>query len=220
MIINADHSQRALVDPAQLPWMDSPLPGVARRMLERNGTEAARATSIVRYQPGAGFDAHTHPQGEEILVLEGIFEDEYGVYPAGTYMKNPPGSAHRPFSRSGCTLFVKLRYMQPDDTQRVVINTHAAQWLPGLVDGLQVLPLSESGGAHTALVRWQPGTRFQPHRHYGGEEILVLEGVFQDEFGDYGPGMWLRSPHLSMHQPFSEPGCTILVKVGHLDVAT
>ncbi|WP_413437030.1 cupin domain-containing protein [Sulfuriferula sp. GW1] len=198
MIINADHSQRALVDPAQLPWMDSPLPGVARRMLERNGAEAARATSIVRYQPGAGFDAHTHPQGEEILVLEGIFEDEYGVYPAGTYLKNPPGSAHRPFSRSGCTLFVKLRYMQPGDTQRVVIHTHEAQWLPGLVEGLQVLPLSE----------------------FGGEEILVLEGVFQDEFGDYGPGMWLRSPHLSMHQPFSEPGCIILVKVGHLDVAT
>ena len=220
MIINADHSQRALVDPAQLPWMDSPLPGVARRMLERNGAEAARVTSIVRYQPGAGFDAHTHPQGEEILVLEGIFENEYGVYPAGTYLKNPPGSSHHSFSRSGCTLFVKLRYTQPDDMQRVVINTHAAQWLPGLVEGLQVLPLSEFGGEHTALVRWQSGTRFQPHRHYGGEEILVLEGVFQDEFGDYGPGMWLRSPHLSMHQPFSEPGCTILVKVGHLDVAT
>ena len=220
MIINADHSQRALVDPAQLPWVDSPLPGVARRMLERNGAESARATSIVRYQPGAGFDAHTHPQGEEILVLEGVFEDEYGIYPAGTYLKNPPGSAHRPFSRCGCTLFVKLRYMQPDDTQRVVINTHEAQWLPGLVEGLQVLPLSEFGGEHTALVRWQPGTRFQPHRHYGGEEILVLEGVFQDEFGDYSQGMWLRSPHLSMHQPFSAPGCTILVKVGHLDVVT
>ena len=88
------------------------------------------------------------------------------------------------------------------------------------MEGLQVVPLSEFGGEHTALVCWQPGTRFQPHRHYGGEEILVLKGVFQDEFGDYGPGMWLRSPHLSMHQPFSEPGCTILVKVGHLDVAT
>ena len=189
-------------------------------MLERNGAEAARATSIVRYQPGAGFDAHTHPQGEEILVLEGIFEDENGAYPAGTYLKNPPGSSHRPFSRDGCTIFVKLRYMQPDDTQQVVIHTREAQWLPGLVEGLQVLPLSEYGGEHTALVRWQPGTRFQPHRHYGGEEILVLDGVFQDEFGDYGQGMWLRSPHLSVHQPFSEPGCTILVKVGHLDVAT
>ncbi|MEO6148080.1 MAG: cupin domain-containing protein [Sulfuriferula sp.] len=220
MIINADHSQRALVDPSQLPWVDSPLPGVSRRMLERNGAEAARATSIVRYQPGAGFDAHSHPQGEEILVLEGIFEDENGVYPAGTYLKNPPGSSHRPFSRDGCTIFVKLRYMQPDDTQQVVINTREAQWLPGLVEGLQVLPLSEFGGEHTALVRWQAGTRFQPHRHYGGEEILVLEGVFQDEFGDYGQGMWLRSPHMSAHQPFSEPGCTILVKVGHLDVAS
>jgi anti-sigma factor ChrR (cupin superfamily) len=218
MLVRPDHSQRALVDPATLPWMDSPLPGVSRRMLERNGAEQARATSIVRYAAGAGFDAHTHPLGEEILVLDGVFADEFGSYPAGTYLKNPPGSGHRPFSETGCTLFVKLRYMQPDDTQRVVINTREAAWLPGLVEGLSVMPLSEFKGEHTALVRWQPGTRFNPHRHYGGEEILVLDGVFQDEFGDYGAGMWLRSPHLSVHQPFSEPGCTILVKVGHLDV--
>ncbi len=119
MLIHPDHSQRALVDPATLAWIDSPLPGVSRRMLERNGVEQARATSIVRYAAGAGFDAHTHPQGEEILVLEGTFADEFGTYPAGTYLKNPPGSGHRPFSETGCTLFVKLRYIQPDDTQRV-----------------------------------------------------------------------------------------------------
>lgn len=218
MIINADHKAAVQIDTASLPWLPSPLPGVERRLLERNGAEQARATSIVRYQPGAGFTAHSHPLGEEIFVLDGIFQDEYGVYPAGTYIKNPPGSRHTPFSDTGCTLFVKLRYMQPDDAQRVVVHTHQATWLPGLVEGLSVLPLSEFKGEHTALVRWQAGTRFQPHRHYGGEEILVLDGMFQDEHGDYGQGVWLRSPHLSAHQPYSESGCTIFVKVGHLDI--
>lgn len=219
MIINADHTLSACIDTATLPWLPSPLPGIERRLLERNGAEQARATSIVRYQAGAKFAAHHHPQGEEILVLDGILQDEHGIYPAGTYIKNPPGSHHTPFTEAGCTLFVKLCYMQQDDTQRVVIHTHEAAWLPGLIDGLSVLPLSEFQGEHTALVRWQPGTRFQPHRHYGGEEILVLDGMFQDEHGNYATGVWLRSPHLSAHQPFSESGCTIFVKVGHLDIS-
>ena len=53
----------------------------------------------------------------------------------------------------------------------------------------------------------------------GYEEIYVLEGVFEDEFGSYPTGTWMRSPHLSAHRPFSNTGCTILVKTGHLPVA-
>jgi anti-sigma factor ChrR (cupin superfamily) len=219
MIINADHSQTIKIIPETLPWVPSPMTGVGRRILERNGEEQARATSIVRYEPGAQFSPHTHDLGEEIFVLKGMLADEHGTYPAGTYIKNPPGSSHSPFSPTGCTLFVKLRHMQVSDTQRVVINTSSSAWLPGLVDGLSVMPLSEFQGEHTALVRWQPDTDFQAHRHYGGEEILVLEGTFQDEYGNYPSGTWLRSPHMSTHQPFSKSGCTLLVKVGHLDIS-
>jgi len=218
MKLNADHSQRVVVESLSLPWVASPMPGVSRRMLERDGAEQARATSIVRYEAGAGYESHIHGAGEEILVLEGTFEDEFGVYPAGTYIKNPAGSSHRPFSKEGCTIFVKLRYLKPDDAARVVVTPQASDWRPGMVEGLEVLPLSEFMGEHTALVRWQAGTVFSPHRHYGGEEIFVLEGIFQDEFGEYPKGTWLRNPHLSAHRPFSNPGCTILVKVGHLDV--
>jgi len=66
------------------------------------------------------------------------------------------------------------------------------------------------------LVRWAPGTKFNSHQHWGGEEILVLEGVFSDEKGDYPKGTWMRSPHLSAHHPFSKDGCLIYVKTGHL----
>jgi anti-sigma factor ChrR (cupin superfamily) len=216
MQLNADFSQRALIRPADSPWLASPMPGVERRMLDRIGDEVARATSIVRYAAGSHFSEHRHPGGEEFLVLEGVFSDERGDYPAGTYVRNPIGSHHAPFSREGCTIFVKLMQFDPADDQPVVIDSTQAQWRPGLVPGLQVLPLHQHGTEHVALVRWAPGTYFNAHRHWGGEEILVLEGTFQDEFGDYPAGTWLRSPHLSQHTPFSEAGCLIWVKTGHL----
>lgn len=215
-LLNADLSQRCVVDSNTLPWQASPSALVQRRLLERNGAEVARATSIVRYEAGARFDQHTHGLGEEILVLDGTLSDEFGDYEAGTYLKNPPGSSHAPFSEHGCTLFVKLRHLAADDSERVVVPTRQAAWLRGMVDGLTVMPLSEFGTSHTALVRWAPGTYFNPHRHFGGEEIYVLEGVFSDEHGSYPQGSWIRSPHLSQHQPFSVEGCLILVKTGHL----
>ena len=87
------------------------------------------------------------------------------------------------------------------------------------MDGLRVLPLSSYGHQHTALVRWAPGTLFNPHRHHGGEEIFVVQGLFEDDQGQYPAGTWLRNPHLSQHQPFSTQGCTIFVKTGHLPAA-
>jgi anti-sigma factor ChrR (cupin superfamily) len=104
------------------------------------------------------------------------------------------------------------------DQQRVVINTRAAAWHPGLVAGLEVMPLHAFGSEQVALVRWAPGTQFQAHSHTGGEEIFVLEGVFQDEHGTYPAGSWLRNPPGSVHRPWSEGGCTIWVKTGHLPV--
>ena len=198
-----------------LPWTRSPEPGVKRRLLERVGAEVARATSIVRYEPGARFPAHAHDLGEEIFVLNGIFSDETGDYPAGTYIMNPPGSAHAPFSESGCTLFVKRRQLGPEQTEREAVDTNVAPWLQGLVPGLHVMPLMRQGTGST-LVRWAPQTYFSAHRHYGGEEIFVVSGVFEDEHGIYPQGSWIRSPHMSLHQPFSKEGCTIFVKTGHL----
>ena len=214
--INADETQRCVVNSEQLAWIASPQSQVRRRLLARDGGEVARATSIVRYAPGARFTAHLHALGEEILVLEGTLSDELGDYGPGSYLKNPPDSSHAPFSVDGCTLFVKLRHLQPQDSERVVVDTRRARWRQGMVEGLTVLPLSEFGTTHTALVRWAPGTFFNPHRHYGGEEIFVVEGVFEDEHGRYPQGCWIRSPHLSHHQPFSREGCLILVKTGHL----
>ena len=217
MNLTDDFSLRIGARAADAVWTPSPLPGVERRMLDRVGDEVARATSVVRYAPGSRFERHVHGGGEEILVLEGIFSDEAGEHPAGTYLRNPPGSAHAPFSRDGCLLFVKLHQFAPADTQNVRIDTRSEPWRPGLVPGLSVMPLHSHDGIDTALVRWAPQTRFNTHAHPDGEEILVLDGIFNDEGGAYGPGTWLRSPSWSRHTPFTGPeGALIYVKVGHL----
>ncbi len=215
MNINDDFNQRVVINHHDLPWVPSPELGVERRMLERQGNEIAKATSIVRYQAGSKFQAHQHELGEEIFVLDGTFSDQTGNYSAGTYIMNPPGSSHAPFSESGCTLFVKLRHLGSEQVIREVIDTTTAPWYQGMVPGLNVMPLMQQGSGST-LVRWAPQTFFNPHRHYGGEEIFVIHGVFEDEHGRYPAGSWIRSPHMSMHKPFSSEGCTIFVKTGHL----
>jgi len=216
--IRSDFNAKCVVEPKDYCWVDSPMPGVERMMLDRVGEEVARATSLVRYAPNSEFSQHTHGGGEEILVLEGIFGDEHGLYPAGSYLRNPIGTSHTPqVGPEGATIFVKLHQFSEEDTSQKAIDTNTQSWRPGLVPGLSVMPLHEFGGEHVALVKWAPNTRFQSHTHWGGEEILVLEGTFYDEHGVYPVGTWLRSPHMSQHQPFTkDDGALIYVKVGHL----
>ncbi len=109
--LNADPNLRAVLDTNALGWTPSPMAGVERRMLDRHGGEVARATSIVRYAPGSRFERHVHGGGEEILVLEGTFSDEHGTYPTGSWLRNSPGSVHRPRSEPGCTIWVKTGHL-------------------------------------------------------------------------------------------------------------
>ncbi|MGR5499106.1 cupin domain-containing protein [Vibrio sp. DNB22_10_4] len=217
-LINADFDQRVVIRPSDYQWVDSPMPGVSRMRLDRIGDEVGRVTSIVHYEPNSAFSAHTHSGGEEFYVLEGTFSDEHGDYPAGSYVRNPIGSAHTPkIGSDGATIFVKLHQFNEQDQAQFCINTLKQSWYRGLVDGLTVMPLHEFEAEHVALVKWAPNTQFNAHQHWGGEEILVLEGTFYDEHGEYPKGTWIRSPHLSKHTPFTkEDGALIYVKTGHL----
>ncbi len=216
MNLNSDFSQRVVIRPDDYDWVDSPANGVKRMMLDRIGDEVARATTIVKFAPGSRFDAHTHGGGEEFLVLDGVFSDETGDFPKGSYVRNPIGTSHAPHTEDGCTILVKLHQFDPADTAQFAIDTANADFRPGLVPGLSVLPLHSGPEENVALVRWAPGTQFTPHSHWGGEEIFVLDGTFADEHGTYPAGTWMRSPHLSQHKPYSEDGCLIYVKTGHL----
>jgi anti-sigma factor ChrR (cupin superfamily) len=216
--INADFDQRVVIPPVtDYAWVPSPCPGVWRHRLDRIGGELARATSIVRYAPGSQFSEHTHGGGEEFLVLDGVFSDEHGDYPAGTYVRNPPGSKHTPFYPGRLhDLRQALAILSRRCPESRTRHQHSS-WRPGLVPGLSVMPLHEFDGVNTALVTWKPHIRFNAHTHPGGEEILVLNGVFHDEYGEYPAGTWLRSPRWSKHTlSTGTDGALIYVKVGHL----
>jgi anti-sigma factor ChrR (cupin superfamily) len=216
MKIRADFSQRVVVRPEGAEWAASPQPGVDRLMLDRIGGEIARATSIVRFAPGSFFPHHEHGGGEEVFVLDGLFEDEYGRYPAGTYLRDPIGSSHAPVTKEGCVLFVKLWQFAPEDQSRVVIETHSAVWEETAAAGLQILPLHEFAGVSTSLLRLAPGLRLMRTLPQDGMEILALEGEFIDEEGAYPAGSWIRDPGGRQREFFSARGCTLFIRTGHL----
>ncbi|MBB1440979.1 cupin domain-containing protein [Shewanella sp. SG41-4] len=214
-MLNINFEKKVVVDTEQQSWQKSPASGIWRKPLARAEAERGHATSVVKYEAGSDYPEHGHPNGEEIFVLEGVFSDETGDYPAGSYIRNPEGFSHRPFSVEGCTIFVKLYQFQSNDNEQVRINTNQVYWSAGK-GNLKVIPLHSFEGESTALVHWPAGEKFMPHTHMGGEEIFVIRGELIDEHGRYPAGSWIRSPHLSQHYPYVELDTVILVKVGHL----
>jgi hypothetical protein len=169
-------------------------------MLDRIGDEVARATSIVRYAPHSRFSSHTHGGGEEFLVLDGVFQDEHGDYPAGTYVRNPPTSSHTPGSEPGCTIFVKLWQFDPSDRTPVRIDTSA-------------LSLSS---APDVPERWAPDISIAVPIP-SGIELLFLDGSFAEGGEEFTPLSWLRLPAGAMLQATAgRDGCKLWVKSGHV----
>lgn len=214
-MLNMQFDQPVTVFSADMEWEQSPMQGVWRKPLARAAAEHGHTTSVVRYDANSSFREHAHPKGEEILVLDGVFSDEHGDYPAGTYIRNPPGSKHSPFSEQGCDLLVLLDQFDQQDDISLRIDTRSSDWLPG-EHGVSVMPLYYYETEMVALYKWPAGTRCDMHQHFGGEEIFVLSGTLCDEYGEYPAGTWLRNPHNSEHSPYVEQDTIIWIKTGHL----
>jgi anti-sigma factor ChrR (cupin superfamily) len=214
MKLHADLALRAVVHAGTLDWTPSPEPGVERKMLERDGAEVARATSLVRFAAGARFSSHRHDLGEEMLVLAGVFSDDDGDFGAGIYLRNPPGSAHAPWSEQGCLLFVKLRQMEPKERRRVAIDPRALRW-GELQPGVWVLELHSGAHERVELVRLDAGASITLE-DAGGEEALLLDGSAQDGLGVYARYSWFRNPPGTATELGSRGGCVFYRKRGHL----
>ena len=191
--------------------------GVERRMLDRIGDEVARATSIVRYAAGSRFSPHTHGGGEEFLVLDGVFQDEHGDFPAGSYIRNPPTSRHTPSSAIGCVLFVKLWQFDPADRKEVKVNTAGIAYeADASRPGVELLPLFHDDDEDVRLERWLPGAAITLNVP-NGAELLVLDGEFDQGGERFDPQSWLRLPTGGVLRATAGPqGCRIWIKTGHL----
>ena len=217
--LNADFSQRVVVDTAAADWQPSPSPTVWRKRLDLTGAkEASRVTSVVRYDPDSAFHSHPHPDGEEIFVLDGIFSDEHGDYPAGTFLLNPEGFEHAPFSKPGCVLFVKLRQYPGTARRHVTIDTNAADWVADATPGIETLRLyAEPGYPETIrLVRLDSGAALPPDGDTGGAELFVLDGDLDDGDQQVETGAWIRYPPGRRPGLYSASGARFYLKTGHL----
>jgi quercetin dioxygenase-like cupin family protein len=214
MRVNADFGKAAIAHFDEIDWTASPTPGVDRKLLDRVGLEVARATSIVKYAPKSAFPSHNHDGGEEILVLDGVFRDEHGEYPAGTYFRNPPGTAHAPGSEAGCLLFVKLRQFPAGDTTAIQISTHeiSARLMLSQSEACEILYQSPW---ETVSLCWFPADARIAIAYDMMSEHLILRGTLHFESEVFQRNSWLRLPAgQRLDVKAGEQGCLAWVKQG------
>jgi anti-sigma factor ChrR (cupin superfamily) len=217
MEINADFSMRVAVHSARVPWVPSPITGVDRRMLDRIGAEVARATSIVRFAPNSHFSPHVHSGGEEFLVLDGVFQDEHGDFPVGSYIRNPPTTSHTPGSEPGCTIFVKLWQFDLSDRTQLRIDTSTQAFTAGRGrPGVETMALFSDAVEEVRLERWAASSTIDLDLKAGGE-FLVLEGSFNERGETFELQSWLRLPAGDrLNANVGPNGCKLWIKTGHL----
>ncbi|MGJ5618173.1 cupin domain-containing protein [Sulfitobacter sp. MF3-043] len=214
MELNADFRERVVVHSDQLEWNASPMPGVDRRMLDRIGGEVARATSIVRYAPNSKFSAHTHTGGEEFIVLDGVFQDEHGDFPEGTYVRNPPTTSHTPGSELGCIIFVKLWQFDMDDRNQ--FRKDMAAELKAPIDGVATAVLHKDSRETVTYSHLDAGALLV-NADAGGIEVLIIAGTVSVDGDTLGKHAWLRLPEgQSLTAVAGEDGAKVWMKTGHL----
>lgn len=218
MKINADFTKRVVLHADEIDWLASPMAGVERRPLDRIGDEVARATTIVRFAPGSAFSAHTHGGGEEYIVLDGVFQDEAGDFPKGSYVRNPPTSRHTPASAPGCTIFVKLWQFDPADREEVHVDLTKAKPVPDPArPGTATVPLYEGYGETVRLEHWSADAAFRQDVP-GGAELLVLEGSATEHGDALRKQSWVRIPPGGQIDAQAGPdGAKVWIKTGHLN---
>ena len=168
-----------------------------------------KKTSILELDKNSKLSMNPSVKPVEIFVLEGIYSNEFGDFGKGTYLNMPKENQEKVNCKSTCKIFRKENYST--HYEKVIIDTTKQEWLQGQ-GNLQVMPLIEG----TALVFWPKDEVFIEHKHWGGEEIYVLNGIFMDEHGEFGKDSWVRNHHLSVHHPFVKEETVIFVKTGHI----
>lgn len=204
--MNSDYSKRVLIKEKELEYTSNSKNSFLQKLLSQKDNQE---TAIVKMRENSQLNTIPKLNNVEILVLDGIYINELGAHPRGTYLKLSNENELHVKTTTGCTIFRKINYFENEEN--IVINSTSTPWQQGY-GNLKVMPLD----FQSALVLWPKNEKFIPHSHWGGEEIFVLYGRFMDEYGVYPQNTWIRSPHRSFHTPFVEEETLIYVKTGHL----
>jgi len=160
------------------------------------------------------FSAHTHTGGEEFIVLDGVFQDEHGDFPQGTYVRNPPTKSHTPGSDKGCTVLVKLWQFNMEDRNQ--FRKTMAYELADSVNGVATAELRRD--AQEVVTYSQLDTGSVLHKiDCGGIEMFVISGSVIEGGDTLGKGAWLRLPDgRALLAVAGDDGAKVWIKSGHL----
>jgi quercetin dioxygenase-like cupin family protein len=174
--------------------------------------EAGRVTSIVRFDPGAGFPEHGHPSGEEYYVLSGVFSDKDGDFGPGSFVFNPDGTRHAPHSPTGCEILVRLQ-QNPGPRSRVASHVDEIDWAPSEFEGVDHKLLYDSSAypERVRLLRWTESGDGVICHYRGAAELFILSGALTEERERYAQGTWLRIPAGEEHRA-AGPGCVAYLR--------
>ncbi len=156
-------------------------------------------------------------------MLDGVWRDEFGVFPTGSYIRNYIGSRHSPnIGPEGCTILVKLRQMCRDfpEPSHTCWDTSASNvaWKPHqTAQGVRVLDLFASPFERVRMEELQPGAELRKEITKDGEELFVVKGDVSDDQGEYGEMTWVRNPTEGEVVRRSRGGCVLWVKEGHFN---
>ncbi|SQD77678.1 cupin domain-containing protein [Moritella yayanosii] len=151
-------------------------------------------------------------------MLEGVFADEHGDYPVGTYKRNPVGTEHAPIVKDGCMIIVKLGQFQDEDEddQDVEINTADQAFTQD--ETRAAVQYQALHAFKQEVVRLECWTR-NSHiilDNTGRIELLVVNGEFSHQGDVYRQFDWLRLPvGTALDITTASDDCIVWIKTGH-----
>uniref|UniRef100_A0A7S4JRH3 ChrR-like cupin domain-containing protein n=1 Tax=Odontella aurita TaxID=265563 RepID=A0A7S4JRH3_9STRA len=232
--LRSDKTRAELVRTGEIDWIaTSQAGGVSRKMIERLGTEkVARATTIVRFAPNQSFPRHSHDGGEEFLVLDGVWRDDYGSFGKYSYIRNYIGSGHTPtIGEEGCVILVKLRQMshlskgEPEHRNWVGLTPDRVCDEGRTMDEegvVKKLSLFSSPLESTSVQVWPKESSLVIKVPKHGAELFVVDGSFTSQLlGDHDERSWCRIPNdgeevRDFHVRTLGEDVYVWVKEGHL----
>jgi ChrR Cupin-like domain len=185
------------------------------------------------------FPQHSHIGGEEFLVLDGTFHDQYGSFPTGSYVRNPIGTEHAPWVEDdGCTIMVKLLQMAdstpPETDKPIHVQWDQAKTTIGqLVEyGTFARVYSNDRTGEIVEICWVDPNAMLPAdmKCVGGEELFIISGSLEINDKSYGTNEkyhkwgWIRFPPKIEEGTWRErqpliagaTGAIVYRKTGHL----
>ena len=234
--LHDDLAVRVVLPPTETVWRATRRPGLEMRLLEHIRGETPRVSVQIRLAAGTASVSLGGSADLELLVERGEIAcgagEDAAVWPARHYVRLPldaEGGAVELSLRAeeddagegrngpdAALAYLATGHIAASDTERRRIDTtESSRWLPGPVEGTEVMPLHGHGTSNVMMIRWLGAVAFRPRLDPLGEEVLVVSGCLQDADGEYPAGTWIRNPVPAWQSWSGDPGTLVYYKSGH-----